>query len=117
MVDIKTGDWLMRRGERQAREPHQPTPCHQCPKRSPTRDKLLRLNWRNQKTLELYYRSKAGGLTEDERNDPIVQRHLAALELVMSRWNASQIDRGIATMMATAFGGARKPQASRSRQG
>ena len=70
MVDIKTGDWLMRRGERQARESHQPTPCHQCPKRSPANEAKLRLSPRNQRTVELYYRAKAGGLTEDERNDP-----------------------------------------------
>ena len=115
MVDIKTGDWLMRRGERQAREPHQPTPCHQCPKRSPSNEAKLRLSPRNQRTVELYYRAKAGGLTEDERNDPLVQRHLAALELVMSRWQISQLDRGIATMMTAVLGTSKKPPVSRGR--
>ena len=79
-------EFAERGGQRQERRPTQPTPCGQCPRRGPEFEQRSRINRRNREAWSLFLRARAGGLTDDERNDPIVRQTLSLCQRMWDDW-------------------------------
>lgn len=88
-------DWkvVKRGGVPQARPPGMPTPCHSCPKESPAKAAQLELTAANRQTLRLFLRSRATAgacLNEEERNDELLLRNFALIDVIFRRWEREQ---------------------------
>lgn len=107
MYDIKTAEPCMRGGKIQPRPAGIPTPCSQCPKGSPEREKQLQFNEESLATLALYNIAQATfgrGLTEAEVNDAWLQRKLTIIDMLTKSYErsvSSQQMTAIASLMMT----------------
>lgn len=63
-----------------ARSPETPTPCQKCPKGSPEKAKEVELSAKNWAAFAHYLQAKSVGLSEMERDDPIVRRNFAIVD-------------------------------------
>ncbi|MBT7069647.1 MAG: hypothetical protein HN975_02000 [Anaerolineae bacterium] len=87
IVDIKTAEKLIRGGKPQKRKPHQPTPCAECPRKSPKNERRYRLMPCNDTTLMLFFAVQGGvSLSPEEAQDPIVRKNFAALKIIYNNW-------------------------------
>lgn len=61
MYDERTGQVQKRAGQPILRPKQVPTPCHNCPKKSPEEAKRLALSPKNWRAFNFYWRVKASG--------------------------------------------------------
>ena len=78
------------------RPPGTPTPCNKCPKGSPEKAKTLELSEKNWSAFAHYQESKAVGLTEAERRDPIVRRNFALMDRIAAERDRRDHSQGMA---------------------
>lgn len=99
IVDIKTATKTLRGGRPQARKANQPTPCQLCPKGSPANESRVMLSKRNERSWQMFLRARAGGLTEAEKADDIVQRTLSTCQEIYDQYLAHQRSRETQTLL------------------
>lgn len=80
-----------------------PTPCDSCPKESPERAKEMELTPKNWQAFQWYQEARATGLSDAEKNDPIVRRIFAALDPVTRAFAAKQDAGFVAAELAKLF--------------
>lgn len=82
-----------------------PPNCGACPKQSPQQAHLHELSDRNKQAVEFYFTTRAmsgANLTDEQRQDPIVQRNLAIIDQVIRPYEAERAALvAIAPMMAS----------------
>lgn len=86
-----------------------PTPCDVCPKESPERAKEMELTDKNWQAWNFYTQSKATGLSDEERRDPIVRRIFAVLDPIVRAYEAKTNAGFVATELALIFAKMKKP--------
>lgn len=82
LYDIKTGDPINRGEQKQPRPKGSPTPCFDCPKKSPKEAHLYELTDANLKAANLYYRGRATGwrgFPEWLLSEPLFSRLMALI--------------------------------------
>ena len=87
-------DWkpVLRGGQKQRRF-GMPPPCAQCPKESPAKAAQHELSVKNREAVHFYLSQRAmnwQGLSEDERQDQVLQRNMAIVDSIMRRFESQQ---------------------------
>lgn len=77
----------------QARPQETLPPCQRCPKGSPEQAKEMELSTKNWYAFSHYRQAKAVGVTEQERNDPIVRRNFAIIDAAFRAFEMCQSSR------------------------
>ena len=88
-----------RSGVRQERRLGQQTPCGQCPRRSPDNEPASRLSRRNRAAWSMFLRARAGGITDAERDDPIVRQTLSLCQRMWDDWEDERRLRDLRTVV------------------
>lgn len=89
-------------------------PCHTCPKKSPEQAHLYELSDRNKLAVEFYFTTRAMSglnLTDDMRQDAIVQRNLAIIDRIIRPYEAERSALvAIAPLINSAAAAPRRPK-------
>lgn len=103
VTDLETGEvatyWATNRetGEREQLPQVRPKgtlpPCQRCPKGSPEQAKAVELSPKNWLAFSHYRQVKSVGVSEVERNDPIVRRNMAIIDAAFDAFRMAQSSR------------------------